>query len=190
MVLGVAGKGYWKALSPELSSQSSPSLMRFQTRCAPSPCTARRTPAAALTHTMAELLMLTMLRVSFSVEPCAATSTSLRCNGERPHCPALTLKQQSHHPKQGASSHKPNKRPPPQLCLKNGGANILTPLPRLLRIHRRQVRGVRHLRLGGLSGVRRLLTHTGYRQRVIISMLTISAPIPIVIFHMPMPAIG
>ena len=58
MVLDVTGKGYWKALSPELSSQSSPSLVRFQTRCAPSPCTARRTPAAALTHTMAELLML------------------------------------------------------------------------------------------------------------------------------------
>ena len=65
MVLDVTGKGYWKALSPELSSQSSPSLMRFQTRCAPSPCTARRTPAAALTHTMAELLMLTMLMSIF-----------------------------------------------------------------------------------------------------------------------------
>ncbi len=57
MVLDVTGKGYWKALSPKLSSQSSPSLVRFQ-NAAHRPYSARRTPAAALTHTMAELLML------------------------------------------------------------------------------------------------------------------------------------
>ena len=64
MVLGVVGKGYWKALSPELSSQSSPSLVRFQ-NAAHRPYSARRTPAVALTHTMAELLMLTMLMSIF-----------------------------------------------------------------------------------------------------------------------------
>lgn len=64
MVLGVVGKGYWKALSPELSSQSSPSLVRFQ-NAAHRPYSARRTPAVALTHTVAELLMLTMLMSIF-----------------------------------------------------------------------------------------------------------------------------
>lgn len=64
MVLDVTGKGYWKALSPKLSSQSSPSLVRFQ-NAAHRPYSARRTPAVALTHTVAELLMLTMLMSIF-----------------------------------------------------------------------------------------------------------------------------
>ena len=65
MVLDVTGKGYWKALSPELSSQSSPSLVRAFRHAAHRPYSARRTPAAALTHTVAELLMLTMLMSIF-----------------------------------------------------------------------------------------------------------------------------